>query len=297
MISSAFRERRRDKGGPLLTLTLNTFDPVFVEIAAQIGIDIVWIEMEHASISLREAENLCRMIQGSGLLSLIRLPNCQRDIVLKAAEIGSDMLMAPMIERRSDLEDLVKYSKYAPLGERGFYSSSRALNYGLGSTIAELRAAANDRLMLWGQIETLPALEQLEEFCQVPGIDGIFMGSGDLSSAYGVPGDILDTRVLEAVRYGTTTARQCGKICASVLPPAEIPRWKSSELDMLVIGGNVGFYVAAAKSLQEKLNLPSTEPALASNGRPLAIPKPHALSLDSAAMNSYSPTSAEHENQ
>src|SRR5690606_26675706 len=135
--SSTFKQRRRDKGGPLLTLTLNTFDPVFVEIAAQIGIDIVWIEMEHASVSLREAENLCRMIQGSGLLCLIRLPNCQRDIVLKAAEIGADMLMAPMIERREDLENLVKYSKYAPVGQRGFYSSSRALNYGFGSTMAE----------------------------------------------------------------------------------------------------------------------------------------------------------------
>ena len=268
----------------MLTLSLNTFDPIFIEIAAQIGIDIIWIEMEHASITLREAENLCRITQGSGMLSLIRLPNSQREMVLKAAETGTDMLMAPMIETTVDLKQLVKFAKYAPIGERGFYSSSRALNYGLGSTIAELRSVANDRLMLWGQIETLPALDRLDDLCQVAGIDGIFIGSGDLSSAYGVPGEVSDPRVVNAVDLGLATSRQYNKSCASVMPSTDIQNWKQSPLDMVVVGGNVGFLVTAAKLLQEKLQL---QPAFPNDGMPrlttaiedpighTPFPKPH----------------------
>ncbi|MEX0642907.1 MAG: aldolase/citrate lyase family protein [Pirellulales bacterium] len=313
--SSTFIQRRREKAGPLLTLTLNTFDPIFVEVAAQIGVDIIWIEMEHASISLREAENLTRMIQGNGLLSLIRLPNCDREIVLKTAEIGADMLMAPMITHRSDLENLVKFSRYAPQGERGFYVSSRALNYGLGSTLAELRAVANDRLMLWAQVETLPALELLDEFCQVPGIDGIFIGSGDLSSAYGVPGETTDPRVVRAVSRGVEASRRYQKCCASVMPAAEISNWRDCELDMVAIGGNVGFYVAAAKALQEKLHMhPQPKVTVKSSrgngcatadvGKPAEsmekhpiVPKPHKLQVDGEFVALPSAIRVDHENQ
>jgi 2-keto-3-deoxy-L-rhamnonate aldolase RhmA len=247
-----FYERRQAKKRPLITLTVTGFDPAFIEIVAQFGIDVIWIEMEHASVTFREAENLCRIVQGCGMLAMIRLPNFQREAVLKAAETGADMLMAPMMNDRADLELFVKNARYAPEGERGFYGSSRGLNYGLGAHVSKLREQANDRLLLWAQVETLAALERIEELSQVPGIDGIFIGPGDLSAAYGVPGEPTDARIAAAIQQGATTARRHNKVSASVIPAGDLAKWQDS-LDMISVGGNIGFYTSAAKMLHETL--------------------------------------------
>jgi 2-keto-3-deoxy-L-rhamnonate aldolase RhmA len=251
-------DRLDAKVAPLFGLTLSTFDPVFVDVAAQVGIDVVWIEMEHAGMTMREAETLCRLINGGQMLSLIRLPNGERDTVLRAAESGSDMLMMPMVNRVEDLDQFVKHARYTPQGERGYYRSSRALNYGLGGTIAELRRQANESLMLWGQIETLTALENLEDLCQVVGIDGLFMGPGDLSSSYGVPGDTSDPRVVEAIATGIRASHTHGKCSGTVAAPEDVSQWVNHSIDLLFVGSNVGFYVSAAESLRQELEVART---------------------------------------
>jgi 4-hydroxy-2-oxoheptanedioate aldolase len=259
-----FFKRRQEKNRPLITLTVNGFDPAFIEIVAQFGIDVIWIEMEHACVTMREAENLCRVIQGSGMLALIRLPNFQRESVLKAAETGADMLMAPMMNERADCELFVKNARFAPEGERGFYSTSRGLNYALGAHVSKLRAEANDQLLLWAQVETLAALERIEEFGQVPGIDGIFIGPGDLSAAYEVPGQITDPRVSAAIELGVKTARKYQKASSSVVPVADLAKWQDS-LDMVALGGNISFYTNSARMLHEQVQKQGIELPLGKN--------------------------------
>jgi 4-hydroxy-2-oxoheptanedioate aldolase len=253
MGSQHLKLRQQAKQNGLVGLTLNTFDPIFVDVAARFGFDIVWIEMEHSCITMREAEQLCRMISGVGMLSLIRLPNGARDVALKAAETGVDMLMVPMINNPTELEQFVAHTRYAPDGQRGFYRYSRAMNYGLGDTVVELRRQANENLMLWGQIETLSALDRLPELCQVDGIDGLFMGPGDLSSAYGVPGQLSDQRVVDAVSTGVATSQLYQKCTGTVARVADAKRWIEQSVDVLFVGGNVEFYVKAAESLKSQL--------------------------------------------
>jgi 4-hydroxy-2-oxoheptanedioate aldolase len=255
MGSQKFIERQKSKAGPLFGLTLNTFDPTFVDIASRFGIDVIWIEMEHSCMTMREAENLCRIVDGNGLLSLIRLPSCERDVALKAAETGVDMLMVPMISSPTELERFVAHARYAPDGQRGFYRYSRAMNYGLGDTVPELRRQANENLMLWGQIETLSALDRLDQLCQVEGIDGLFMGPGDLSSAYGVPGQVTHQRVLDAVRKGVSASRGHGKCAGTVSRPGDAAIWIEQSIDILFVGGNVEFYVKAAEGLRNQLQI------------------------------------------
>jgi 4-hydroxy-2-oxoheptanedioate aldolase len=252
MCPHPFFQRRQEKNRPLITLSVTVFDPAFIEVVAQFGIDVIWIEMEHASVTMREAENLCRIVQGSGMLAMIRLPNFQRESVLKAAETGADMLMAPMMNERADLELFVKNARYAPEGERGFYGTSRSLNYGLGAHVSKLREQANDRLLLWAQVETLQALERIDELCQVPGIDGIFIGPGDLSAAYGVPGQPTEERVTAAIALGAKSARKYQKVSSSVVPATDVAKWQDS-LDMVALGGNISFFANSARMLHEQL--------------------------------------------
>ena len=62
----------------LLGAALYFYDPVFLEICAHLGYQAIWIEMEHAPITFAEAADLCRMAAGSGMLTMIRIPDARR---------------------------------------------------------------------------------------------------------------------------------------------------------------------------------------------------------------------------
>src|ERR1700742_1009013 len=122
-------------GRPLLGAALYFHDPIFLEIAAHMGFQVIWIEMEHAAITFAQAADLCRMAHGRNILTMIRIPDARRESVLKAAECGPDIIDIPMADSPEQVLDLVRYARFAPEGARGFYSVSRALRYGLVDSV------------------------------------------------------------------------------------------------------------------------------------------------------------------
>src|SRR3984957_8187177 len=133
-------------GKPLLGAALYFYDPIFLEIAAHMGFKVIWIEMEHAAITFAEAADLCRMAAGTGMLTMIRIPDTRRESVLKAAECGPDIIDIPMADSPEQVAELVSYAKFAPEGTRGFYSVSRALKYGIVESVPEQQQTVNSEL-------------------------------------------------------------------------------------------------------------------------------------------------------
>ena len=80
------RAVRANGGRTLLGAAVYFYDPIFLEIAAHLGYQAIWIEMEHAAITFAEAADLCRMATGTGMLTMVRIPDSRRENVLKAAE-------------------------------------------------------------------------------------------------------------------------------------------------------------------------------------------------------------------
>ena len=235
-------------GAPLLGMVACRYDPVYVEIVASLGFHALWIEMEHAAITFREAEDLCRLASSLGLLTLLRIPDARRDSVLKAVESGTDILDLPMANSPQVLQELVKHARYSPEGDRGFFSSSRAMRYGLVSDIVKQRRNVNEQLCLMAQIETPEALEHIEEICQVPGIDALFMGTGDFSAAFGMPGQRDNPVVQEAVNRVIATAKRYGKRIVLPSDPAEAGQWAQKGVDLLFLRNDVACLRLAAKS-------------------------------------------------
>src|SRR5258708_30561031 len=102
------------------------YDPVFLEIAAHAGFKVIWIEMEHAPITFAEAADLCRMASGSGMLTMIRVPDSRRENILKAAECGPDILDVSMVDETWQMDEMLQYARVAPVGRRGYFGVSRA---------------------------------------------------------------------------------------------------------------------------------------------------------------------------
>jgi len=230
---------RKSDTRPLLGAADFLYNPTFLEIAALLHYDVAWIEMEHAFITFAEAADLCRIASGLGMLTMIRIPDARRETVLKAAECGPDIIDLPMANSPQDLQELVRNARFPPAGARGFFSLSRAVSYGLKEKVNEAQRALNDELCLMIQIETREAVDQIEELCRVPGVDGIFIGPGDLSASLGVPGETSHPLVHEAAALTIRAAKAHGKQIAVSTVSQDFGFWIEQGVDILFCTSDV----------------------------------------------------------
>lgn len=241
-----------DSHKPLVGVSLYNYSPSFVEIVGHLGFNVLWIEMEHASLSFSQASDLCRIASGFGLLTMIRIPNSNRENVLRAAECGADILDLPMGNEPEDLRNLVLHACYAPEGKRGFFGSSRAVRYGIFGSIAEEQRRVNRDICLMAQVETQEAVNRLDELCGVSRIDAIFIGPGDLSSSFGVTGELNHRKVSDAVDRIIHSAKQHGKRVAVACRAADAARFVRRGADILFCGSDISCLKSGAQEILRK---------------------------------------------
>lgn len=259
-------------GKTLLGAAVYFYDPVFLEICSHLGYQAIWIEMEHGHITFAEAADLCRMAAGSGMLTMIRIPDVQRANVLKAAECGPDILDVPMIEQPDQMHDLRKFARFAPEGSRGIFSVSRAVNYGVAGGIVAKQQGLNSDLCLMAQIETDTALNCLDQLAAVPDVD-LFIGPADLAASLGVPSQTGHPSVQAAAREIVKAARSHGKCVATACSPSDYAFWLDLQVDLLFCANDIsclkqaaGDCLGEARSILERRSAPGLHTPANSNG-------------------------------
>lgn len=208
------------------------YDPIFLEVAAHLGYQAIWIEMEHVPITFAEAADLCRMASGSSMLTMIRIPDSRRENVLKAAECGPDIIDVPMVDTVEQMQEMRQYARFAPSGRRGYFGVSRAVGYGVNNSVNEMQQSLNRELCLMAQVETAEAMTALDELAAVPDVD-LFVGPADLAASLGHPGNTLHPEVCEAAARVVKAARANGKCIASACGPDDFKFWLDQRIDLL----------------------------------------------------------------
>jgi 4-hydroxy-2-oxoheptanedioate aldolase len=240
------RQAVNENGGKtLLGSAVYFYDPTFLEICAHLGYQAIWIEMEHGHITFAEAADLCRMAAGSGMLTMIRIADVSRENVLKAAECGPDILDVPMIERPEQMHDLRRYARFAPEGNRGFFSVSRALHYGIPGGVVDKQKDLNTDLCLMAQIESGDALGRLDELAAFPDVD-LFIGPADLAASLGVPSQTGHPMVQAAASDIVRAARAHDKCVATACGPADYRFWLDLGIDLLFCTNDIACLKQAA---------------------------------------------------
>lgn len=235
-------------GKTLLGAAVYFYDPIFLEICARLGYQAIWIEMEHGHITFAEAADLCRMASGTGMLTMIRIPDVQRANVLKAAECGPDILDVPMIETPEQMHALRNNARFAPEGRRGYFSVSRAIHYGIPNGVVASQQSLNSDLCLMAQIETEPALKRLDDLAAVPDVD-LFIGPSDLAASLGVPSQTGHPSVQAAARNIVKAARAHGKCVATACAPEDYSFWLDLDIDLLFCTNDIACLKQAAGDL------------------------------------------------
>lgn len=249
------QEALQKNRGPILGAAAYLYNPTFLEIAALMGFKAAWIEMEHTFLTMAQAVDLCRIASGLGMLTMIRIPDTRRASVLQAAECGPDIIDLPMANCPEMLEELVLNAKFPPDGARGFFYDSRAVHYGVRGQVSAEQQKLNRELCLMVQIETKEAVDRIEELCQVPGIDGIFLGPADLSASLGIPGQTGHDRVFDAAARTIRVAKAHGKQTATAIAQQDLPFWVEQGIDLLFCTNDISAMKSGAQSALDEARL------------------------------------------
>lgn len=178
---------------------VNLAHPAIPEIMADAGFDWLTIDLEHSVITIREAEELIRIIDLKGKTPLVRLTSNDPNQIKRVMDAGAHGIIVPMVNSREQAEAAVRSVKYPPIGARGV-GLARAQKYGAGFD-DYLRWLEEESVVI-AQIEHIDAINNLESILTTEGIDGSIIGPYDLSASMGKPGRFEDPDVKAAiVRY------------------------------------------------------------------------------------------------
>jgi 2-keto-3-deoxy-L-rhamnonate aldolase RhmA len=224
-------------------------------IAAQAGFDAVYVDMEHSSVSLETVSTLCAGAFGLGVTPLVRPPGHGAEWISRVLDGGAQGLIVPHVSNATQATAIVAAARFPPLGHRSVMGPTPALAYRT-LPLSETNRTLNAETLLIVMIETPEGVERADEIAAVEGVDLLLIGSNDLCTELGIPGELQHPRLRAAYE---TVARACkahrkalgvGGIRGDLKLQGELIGLGAR---FVIAGNDVGYLAAAARKDVEAL--------------------------------------------
>lgn len=172
-----------EKNGYVIGSFVASSSPTNCEILGMNGFDFVIIDCEHAQTDVETIVNMVRASEMYGMAPLVRVYNpSDGPAMSRMLDVGVHGVMVPLVNDVPQAQNIVNNTKYAPIGKRGA-NGGRGPRWGAYDNYVKV---CNDNTLTIVQCESIEGLSHVEEIAALPGIDGIFIGTGDLSLEMGI---------------------------------------------------------------------------------------------------------------
>jgi 4-hydroxy-2-oxoheptanedioate aldolase len=203
-VSKALRSGQRIYG--TLIVSTSPHWPAFVKST---GVDLVFIDTEHIAIERTLLAWMCQTYRALDIAPIVRIPEPDPYRACMALDGGASGIIAPYVETPEQVRKLYGAVKLRPVKGavlEAKIGGSAALPGETGAYVDE-RNAGNVLII---NIESTPAMANLDSILEVPGVDAVLVGPHDLSCSLGVPEQYTHPLFLEKIRYIIATARKHG---------------------------------------------------------------------------------------
>jgi 4-hydroxy-2-oxoheptanedioate aldolase len=236
-----------EKKETVLNSFLSIANPFTAEIMSEQGYDALTIDLQHGMIAFNDVLAMLQSIRSSGVTPICRVSGLDHSVISKVMDAGALGVICPMINNRAQAEQLVQDCKYPPIGIRSF-GPTRA-NFTVSSNYFY---EANESTFCLAMIETQEAFDNLEEIASTPNLDGLYIGTADLTIGLNkgklVPGfDRQEPEMIEAKKKILEVAHKHGKVaCLHCGTPEYAAKASEWGFDLVTITNDVRLLAGAA---------------------------------------------------
>ena len=262
-VTNGFKRRLQARSDAPLGTWLMAAAPATAEALGHCGFDFLVVDMEHVPIEVSDLAHILRAVATTPAKAVVRLAWNDQVLVKRVLDAGAETIMLPFVQTAEEARQAVDFAKYPPMGLRGVAAVHRASRFGAAG---DYLARANDETCVIVQLETPEAIGRLEEIAAVPGVDGLFVGPGDLAAAMGKIGQIADRDVQAVIEGAAKAAAKFGKPIGIVGPhPQMVQRFIGYGYTYAAVASDIAMMTGRARDYLATLRgeAPVTAPTAA----------------------------------
>ena len=217
------------------------------DVARECGFDWLLVDMEHNSMSLDTAAQICAAALNAEITPLVRVPGHEHYHATRLLDAGAMGIVFPHVNTPEQAARIAGNCRFPPAGSRsipGGLPQLRFKSLPLPQVIEEVNAAT----LLVAMLETSEAIENAEAIAAVKGIDVLLIGGNDLMADMSIPGDFANPRMEAAVRRVVDACRRHGKHpgIGGVYDHALMQRYIGLGARFILSGSDLTFLIAGA---------------------------------------------------
>jgi 2-keto-3-deoxy-L-rhamnonate aldolase RhmA len=225
---------------------------IATEIIADSGFDWILLDTEHSPNEIPGLLSQLQSITRGTATPIVRPAWNDAVLTKRVLDIGTQSVLFPYVQNAEEAKRAVASTRYPPQGIRGAAVAARASRYG---RVTDYLKKANEEICVLVQVETGPALGELEAIAKVDGIDGAFIGPSDLAASLGHIGNPQHPDVQKAIEDAGKRLKALGKP-AGILTgnEDEARRYIGWGYLFVAVGSDVGLLSRGADMLAKKFN-------------------------------------------
>ena len=191
-----------------------------IEYASKLNYDAIHLDAEHGSFSVDSIENICQLAISCGLTVTARIHKISKQEINLFIDRGVQGIMGPHVDTFEEAKHLADSCLFPPLGKRS-WGGGRCTGFGENFFMNKHEKVsdkltyanwANNNMELTIQIESVKAVENLEEILKEKRINRIAFGPHDLAADLGFPGEPNHPKVIETHNKIEKLSRKAGKL-------------------------------------------------------------------------------------
>jgi 2-keto-3-deoxy-L-rhamnonate aldolase RhmA len=252
MATPGLKEMSRSRELKLGHFIVEFATPGIGQILKAAGCDFALFDTEHSGFGFETIKSVLRYMQAADLPTIVRVPSKEYHHIARAADMGAEGIMLPMVGSAAEARRILDCMKYVPVGRRGVALGIAHDRYLPGPTMEKL-AEANRRTTLFAQIETREGVENADAIAAVDGVDCLWVGHFDLSCSLGIPGQFGHKDFTDAIATVGKACRKHDKSFGRLVPSVDdAVELYGQGFDFICYSGDVwALYGAVSAGLSE----------------------------------------------
>jgi 4-hydroxy-2-oxoheptanedioate aldolase len=221
-----------------------------VEVLAGAGFDWLLLDTEHAPNELPMVVSQLQATAGGTAHAVVRPPWNDAVRIKGFLDAGVQSFLVPYVQTDAEARQAVAATRYPPRGVRGFAGATRASRFG---RVKDYHTRCEEEICVLVQVETRLAVRNLEAIAAVEGVDGVFIGPGDLSTDLGHVGNLGHPEVQAVIEEAIGRVKAAGNIPGILIADETLAR-RYIELGCLftAVGADIGILARGAEQLARR---------------------------------------------